>query len=63
MVQSFHLHCSGKDRKRNKFLKAWSIYRNILARGAEVEFDKDAAMDIRFGSRPVVPQTVVAPAQ
>jgi hypothetical protein len=30
---------------------AWSVYRNIVAKGAEVEFNKDAAMDIRFGSR------------
>jgi hypothetical protein len=29
---------------------AWSVYRNIVARGAEVEFRKDAAMDIRFGA-------------
>jgi hypothetical protein len=42
---------------------AWSVCRNIVARGAEVEFDQDAAMDIRFGSRPVsnpVNQAVVA---
>lgn len=31
---------------------AWSVYRNIFSRGEEVEFGKDAAMDIRFGSRP-----------
>ncbi len=30
---------------------AWSVFRNIVARGAEVEFEKDAAMDIRFGTR------------
>jgi hypothetical protein len=30
---------------------AWSVYRNILVRGTEVEFDKEAAMDIRFGTR------------
>ena len=29
----------------------WSVYRNILARGVDVEFGKDAAMDIRFGTR------------
>ena len=30
----------------------WSVYANIIARGAEVEFDHNAAMDIRFGGRP-----------
>jgi hypothetical protein len=35
----------------------WSVYRNILARGVEVEFRKDAAMDIRFDSRPPVEQS------
>ncbi len=35
---------------------AWSVYSNIIARGSEVEFGKNAAMDIRFGGRkPVVP--------
>lgn len=34
---------------------AWSLYRNIIAKGAEVEFGKDAAMDIRFGSRAPLP--------
>jgi hypothetical protein len=40
---------------------AWSLYRNIVARGVEVEFDKDAAMDIRFGSRAApVPAAVIS---
>ena len=31
---------------------AWSVYSNILSKGAEVEFGENAAMDIRFGMRP-----------
>lgn len=34
---------------------AWSVYANIVARGGEVEFGKNAAMDIRFGARPRLP--------
>jgi hypothetical protein len=34
---------------------AWSVYTNIISRGAEVEFGKNAAMDIRFGGRKSVP--------
>lgn len=30
---------------------AWSVYSNVVARGAEVEFKDNAAVDIRFGSR------------
>ena len=30
----------------------WSVYTNIISRGAELEFAKDAAMDVRFGARP-----------
>jgi hypothetical protein len=30
----------------------WSVYRAVIARGGEVEFKKNADMDIRFGSRP-----------
>jgi hypothetical protein len=30
----------------------WSVYSNIVARGGEVEFGDNAAMDIRFGSPP-----------
>lgn len=30
----------------------WSAYTNIVARGGEVEFGNNAAVDIRFGSRP-----------
>ncbi|HSR09412.1 MAG TPA: hypothetical protein VLM42_19925 [Bryobacteraceae bacterium] len=30
---------------------AWSVYSNIVAKGGEVQFDKNAMMDIRFGSR------------
>jgi hypothetical protein len=31
---------------------AWSVYANVLAPGGEVEFAKNAAIEIRFGSRP-----------
>jgi len=30
---------------------AWSVYSNVIARGAEVQFDKNAMMDIKFGAR------------
>ena len=30
---------------------AWSVYSNVFARGSEVQFEKNAAFDIRFGSR------------
>jgi hypothetical protein len=30
---------------------AWSVYSNVVARGGEVQFDKDAMMDIKFGVR------------
>jgi hypothetical protein len=30
---------------------AWSVYSNIVARGSEVQFEKDAMMDIKFGTR------------
>ncbi len=30
---------------------AWSIYSSVIARGGEVEFDRNAAMDIQFGAR------------
>ena len=31
---------------------AWSVYLNVVARGSDVHFSKNAMMDIRFGSRP-----------
>ena len=31
---------------------AWSVYTNVISRGQEVEFQKNAAVDIRFGARP-----------
>ena len=31
---------------------AWSVYSNVIARGAEVEFNRNAVVDIRFGARP-----------
>lgn len=34
---------------------AWSVYLNIIARGGEVEFANNAAVDIRFGGRPAMP--------
>ena len=30
---------------------AWSVYSSVVARGGEVQFDKNAMMDIRFGAR------------
>jgi hypothetical protein len=30
---------------------AWSVYSNVVSRGAEVEFKENAAIDFRFGSR------------
>jgi hypothetical protein len=33
---------------------AWSVYNNIIARGAEVQFDRNAMMDVKFGRPPVV---------
>jgi hypothetical protein len=30
---------------------AWPVYSSAIARGGEVQFDKNAAMDIKFGSR------------
>jgi hypothetical protein len=29
----------------------WSVYTNVIAKGGEVQFDKNAMMDIRFGAR------------
>jgi hypothetical protein len=29
---------------------AWSAYSNVIGRGAEVEFEKNAMMDIKFGA-------------
>ncbi len=34
---------------------AVSVYANIVSKGKEVEFDRNAAMDIRFGARPHAP--------
>ena len=34
---------------------AWSVYSNMLARGAEVHFDKNAVLEIKFGGRPAPP--------
>ncbi len=30
----------------------WSVYSTVVSRGGEVEFSKNAALDIRFGARP-----------
>ncbi|MDP9171401.1 MAG: hypothetical protein M3N54_12345, partial [Acidobacteriota bacterium] len=35
---------------------AWQVYSAVIARGGEVEYRKDAAMDIRFGSRQAAPK-------
>ena len=29
----------------------WSVYTNIIARGAEVQFDRNAMLEIRFNER------------
>ena len=34
---------------------AWSIYSSVIARGGEVQFDKNAVMDIKFGTRKPLP--------
>jgi hypothetical protein len=34
---------------------AWSVYSSVIARGGEVQFDKNAMMDIRFGERTPAP--------
>jgi len=33
----------------------WSVYSSVIAKGGEVQFDKNAMMDIRFGGRPPAP--------
>jgi len=30
----------------------WSVFKNVVARGGEVEFNRNALVDIRFGTRP-----------
>ena len=30
---------------------AWSVYSNVIASGGEVQFDKNAMIDIKFGAR------------
>ncbi len=34
---------------------AWSVYSSVMGRGGEVQFDKNAAMDIKFGARTPAP--------
>ena len=31
---------------------AWSVYSSVFAHGGDVQFDKNAAMDVKFGARP-----------
>jgi hypothetical protein len=31
---------------------AWSLYSTLIARGAEVQFRKNAMVDVRFNTRP-----------
>ncbi|HWC96255.1 MAG TPA: hypothetical protein VG456_05890 [Candidatus Sulfopaludibacter sp.] len=33
---------------------AWSVYNNVVAKGGEVQFDKNAMMEVKFGRPPVV---------
>ncbi len=35
---------------------AWSVYSNVIARGGEVQFPKNAMMDIKFGARTPPPK-------
>ena len=30
---------------------AWSVYSSVIARGGEVQFERNAVMDIKFGAR------------
>ena len=30
---------------------AWSVYSSVIGRGGEVEFERNAMMDIKFGAR------------
>jgi hypothetical protein len=40
---------------------AWSVYRNVIAHGSDVQFEKNAVMEIRFGARtPAKGQRVVS---
>jgi hypothetical protein len=36
---------------------AWSVYSSVAGRGGEVEFEKNAMMDIKFGARPAPPES------
>ena len=40
---------------------AWSVYNGVVARGGEVEFQHNAAMDIRFGARTPAPVSKFLP--
>ncbi len=40
---------------------AWSVYNGVVARGGEVEFQHNAAMDIRFGARSPAPVSKFLP--
>jgi hypothetical protein len=31
---------------------AWSVYSNVIAKGAEVSFAKNAVLEVKFGGRP-----------
>jgi len=36
---------------------AWAVSFNIVARGQEVEFRRNAAIDVRFSGRPTAPDS------
>ncbi len=40
---------------------AWSVYSSVIGRGGEVEFEKSAMMDIKFGARAPVSHFLPAP--
>ena len=41
---------------------AWSVYTAVVAKGGEVQFDRNAMLDVRFGARPAAPEKTKASA-
>jgi hypothetical protein len=42
---------SGRYQNISILEQCWSVYSNVIARGGEVQFDKNAMMDVKFGAR------------
>lgn len=42
---------------------AWSIYSNVISRGSEVHFGKNAMLELKFGGRPAAPAGKSSPHQ